>query len=181
MDIAIPDNNEEEFLVAADRLGISNLVFLYASLPIAEQKRNRHPKWKVGILSNNPNEIRRARQKGLFCVTRSNGIAVLEASPDMVIEAELIAPKDGLHARNSGLNHVLCALMKKKGIALGISFGLLLASPAAAQPILLGRMRQNTRLAKKHHLALSPLSCASSPFGLRPPHDLKAFLDTQLR
>ncbi len=181
MDITIPNNNEKEFLAMARRLGITTLRFLYPSLQLAMQKKEENPQWHVGALSNNHNELRRARQKGIFTATKSTEVAVLEAPPDMVIEAEAIAPKDGLHSRNSGLNHVLCALMGKKRTTLGISIGLLLNSPATTQPLLLGRMRQNARLATKHRLTILPLSCATAPFGLRPQHDLRAFLDTQLR
>lgn len=178
MDIAIPDSNEEEILSMAGRLGTSELRFLYPSVSLAVQKKQEHPGWNVGVLSNQPGEIRKAKHKGIFSATSSNEIAALESSPDIIFGVERIPPKDGLHARHSGLNHVLCALMGRKGTALGFSFNLPLNAPPPARQTLIGRMRQNALLARKNKLIALPLSCAHSPFELRSTEDLEAWLDS---
>ena len=176
MDIAIPDNNEAEFFSVAKRLGTSELRFLYPSASLAAQKKHEHPDWNVGVLSSQPNEIRKAKHRELFSATSSNEIAILESSPDIIFGVERIPPKDGLHARHSGLNHVLCALMARKGTALGLSFNLLLNAPPPTRQVLIGRMRQNALLARKNKLTALPLSCAHSPFELRSREDLQAWL-----
>ncbi len=167
MDIAIPNGNEDEFLEMAKRLGTLELRFLYDSFSLAIEKKHEHPTWHIGILSSNPNEIRKAKQKGIFSATATNEVAVIESAPDLIIEPEKTAPKDGLHARNSGLNQVLCALLAKKGIALGISFSMILAASGKERAMLLGRAKQNIHLAKKYDVQVFLLSCARSPYALR--------------
>ena len=85
-------------------------------------------------------------------------------------------PKDGLHARNSGLNQVLCAMMEKKGIALGISFNMILNSGVKDRAKLIGRVKQNIKLARKRNILIAPVSLAHTPFELRGDKEMHTLL-----
>jgi hypothetical protein len=174
MDIAIPEGNENELLSMAKKLGTTELRFLYPAVSIAQKSKQNG--WQVGIITDSPNEIRKAKQQGVFVASWNNEVAVLEASPDLLFGIETLDHKDSLHYRNSGLNQVLCALMNRKKIAYGLSFSMLLHSSGRHRAALLGRIRQNIMLCKKFKVPISIYSFAKGPYELRSRKDLESFL-----
>ena len=176
MDIAIPKGNEEEMLQMAKKLGNTSLRFLYPAVSIAQKEKLNGR--EVGIISDNPNEIHRAKQQGIFAATSSNEMRVLESSPDMLFGVEDIEHKDSLHFRKSGLNQVLCALMAKNGISYGISFSMVLHSSNRGRALLMGRIAQNVRLTRKFKIPVQIYSFAKEPYSLRARKDLDAVLRT---
>lgn len=175
----IPKGNEKEIRSIASKLKISNPCFCYPYQDYKKKKQLLSPYKEilVGILSSSPNEIRKAKQKNIFVITPSNNRKVLESFPDLVFEVEMNTFKDGLHSRNSGLNHVLCNIMKGKS-TLGISISSLISSPLPQT--ILGRMRQNTKIARKQSLNLCCFSFARHPYEVRSSIDRKHFLSSQL-
>ena len=174
MDIAIPEGNEEEMIEMAKKLGTASLRFLYPVVSIAQKEKIRGR--DVGVITDNPNEIRKAKQQGIFVACQSNEVAVLESSPDVIFGVEGLMHKDSLHFRQSGLNQVLCALMAKKGISYGISFSMILNASGKHRAQILGRVQQNIDLAKKFKVPMKCYSFAKEPFGLRSERDLDSFL-----
>jgi hypothetical protein len=179
MDIAIPEGNEEELLSMAKRLGITELMLLYPAVSIAQ--KNKQNGWQSGVITDSPNEIRKAKQQGVFVASRNNEIAVLEASPDFIFGIETLEHKDSLHYRKSGLNQVLCALMERKNVAYGVSFSLLLHASGRQRGAILGRARQNVALCRKFKVKTGIYSFAKDPYDLRSRKDLDAFLENARR
>ena len=176
MDIAIPEGNEEEMMQMAKKLGITTLRFLYPAVSIAQKEKIRGR--DVGVITDNPNEIRKAKQHGIFVACQSNEVAALESSPDVIFGVEGLMHKDSLHFRQSGLNQVLCALMAKKGISYGISFSMILHSSSRGRALLLGRIAQNIRLARKFKIPVQIHSFAKDVYDLRSAKDLDVVLRT---
>ena len=68
---------------------------------------------------------------------------------NMIINVENSANKDFMHARNSGLNQVLCKILKERNIVVGFSFDTVYNKEGMDRAILLGRMMQNARICRK--------------------------------
>lgn len=179
-DVILPNENEEELLDLATKLNIVKPLFCYP-YPAYKQKQqllSSYDQVSIGVISSRPTEIKKMRQKGIFVITPSNNRAVLESHPSMAFELEKNPFKDGMHSRNSGLNHVLASLMKEK-TSLGISISSLLNSPLTQMKIL-GRMRQNIKIARKANLDIHCFSFARNPYEIRSSVDRKRFLFSQL-
>jgi hypothetical protein len=93
-----------------------------------------------------------------------------------VHDVELIFPRDGLHTRYSGLNHITCEIMHEKGHSYLLNLQLLSSFNGNKQSFILGRMRQNAQLCKKYHVPISFASFAQNPFQMRSAHDMETFL-----
>ncbi|MBU0980469.1 MAG: hypothetical protein KJ709_06690 [Nanoarchaeota archaeon] len=94
---------------------------------------------------------------------------------DCVYGFETVAWKDDVHHRNSGMNEVIAALMKKKHVAYGICFSMVLAAKGEKRAQILGRIMQNIDLARKANLDICLASFAQNPQGIRSPSDLGSF------
>src|SRR3989344_3633957 len=68
---------------------------------------------------------------------------------NLIINVENSAHKDFMHARNSGLNQVLCKILKERDITVGFSFDAVHNKEGMDRAILLGRMMQNARICRK--------------------------------
>jgi len=66
--------------------------------------------------------------------------------------------KDSLKQRNSGFNHVLANIAKKKNIAIGINFDEIVLSSGKEKSKILGRIKQNINLCKKKKLKMHFIS-----------------------
>ena len=102
-----------------------------------------------------------------------NRKAVENKQVDILLAPERAGKKDKFTQRDSGLNHVLCALAKKNDVAIGFSFSDVLNSPHRAT--VLGRMMQNVRLCRKYKVKMVVASFAHNPWEMRPAHDMVAF------
>ena len=101
-----------------------------------------------------------------------NRKAVENKQVDILLAPERVGKKDRLNQRDSGLNHVLCALAKQNDVAIGFSFSDMLNSKYRA--LTLGRMMQNVRLCRKYKVRMVLASFAQHPSEMRPPQDLLA-------
>lgn len=93
----------------------------------------------------------------------------------ILLSPEIKRTKDFMHARDSGLNHVLCKLLKKNNIAVGFSFSLILNSEPQKRARILGKMQQNVRLCRKYKVPMKIASFAKNKWELRNYTSLEAF------
>lgn len=172
-DIIIPRGAPDEFFPLLEKLGTKKAVFFLGKIP-----QDKPKDMDVGAVTDNPLAISKAKAKGLPVVSTSNEVKVLEAGPTVLIEAEGLYKRDPMHFRASGLNHILCKLMAKKGIMYGTSFSLLLNAEGKNRAKLLGRAKQNIMLCRQYGVPVKAFSCAREPHELRDRKDLDRFLDT---
>jgi RNase P/RNase MRP subunit p30 len=93
---------------------------------------------------------------------------------DILLHPEANQEKDFMDYRNAGLDHVMASYMAKRGIALGIDYSRLLSSTGRSLAQLIGRIRQNARIALKYKVPVVLVSCASDRLSVRSPWDLAA-------
>lgn len=179
-DIVFPDENEHEFLEMAKKLGYNELLFVYemGRRPLPKPVvKDVSLKVRVGLLAS-PKQVQKAKQLCPFVLVRSSpdDREVIERKcPQMIFELENQRRKDPMHLKNSGLNQVLCALLGKNRISVGLSLHLVLTSTTQQKIRILGRMIQNIRLCKKYKVETMFASFAKSPMQMRNPHDMEAF------
>jgi RNase P/RNase MRP subunit p30 len=177
IDIVFPEKNEQEFFEMAKKLGYTGLVLVYPSLAAAKNA----PKAPAGLsvrtaVLAEPAKAFQLRSQGILTFVRCSeqDRAVLErGSADALFGAESTMPKDYMHQRGSGLNHVMCELAKKNKVAIGFSFSDILSSIQRSQ--LLGRISQNIVLCRKYKVRTVIASFAKDPWKMRSPHDIQAF------
>lgn len=92
-----------------------------------------------------------------------------------VINLETDPKPDGMHARRSGLNQVLAAILAKRKCLVLFNHGLIRGTNGRERAVLLGRMQQNVMLCQKYKVAMVIVTLAKSPYALRSPHDLRSF------
>jgi RNase P/RNase MRP subunit p30 len=105
------------------------------------------------------NEIRKARLGGkkiVFCGNDETNRKVLEKENPDVLLLKVAGRKDRLKQRNSGFNHVLAKLAKKKGTAIGICLEEIIGAGAdrKEKAKILARIMQNINLCKKNRLKM---------------------------
>ncbi|MEM4247049.1 MAG: RNase P subunit p30 family protein [Candidatus Woesearchaeota archaeon] len=176
IDVVFPENNENEFFVMAKRLGYSGLVLVYSS----QQEKITSPaglKVRTAVLAE-PVVARQLKKKGLLVFVKSSErdrIVLEQGSADILFNVENTMPKDYMHQRGSGLNHIMCGLARKNNVAIGFGFSNILSASGVQRARLLGRMMQNIMLCKKYGVKMVIGSFANDPWQMRSPHDLQAF------
>lgn len=88
---------------------------------------------------------------------------VLEKENINVLLLTLSGRKDRLKQRDSGFNHVLARLAKKKNVVIGINFNEVINSKAEEKSKILARVRQNIKLCNKNKLKMKFISKENSP------------------
>lgn len=180
-DIAIPKNNEAEFIEIAVKLNIKKLFFLYNFDEYNEENTKKKLdsikssiEIEIGFNVNQKNLSKAFKLSRLLAVKSSDKDRVfIESGKIKIIYGfEEVNRKDYLHQRASGLNHILCELAKKNDVAVGISYGSLIGKDAASSSLLMGRMMQNIKLCQKYKVKMVIGSFSSNPFDLRAPHDI---------
>ena len=180
----MPCNNEEEFIVIAEKLGYNAICFLYDTRGYqTKQKKFEAKKIKLytGILadSRSINKLRnKSKNKKVFVAVRSsnNDREIMEKSKaDMVFSFEESPKKDFIHQRASGLNHILCKLAKENNITIGFSLSSILNSKN--KQVVLGRIMQNIKLCRKFRVKTAVASFAQKPFEMRGSHDLRSLFE----
>ena len=186
IDVVFPDNNEDEFISIASKLGYNALCFAYKfgsntngkyTESIKNRKDNAKIKLYFGILANF-NEINKAKNNAglVFARGSEKNREVLESSKaDILFDLETQSRGDFLHHRASGLNHVLCSLANKNRKIIGFSFSSVLNSRNRAQ--MLGRISQNIKLCRKYKVRTLIASFAGNPYEMRSPYDLMSLFE----
>jgi RNase P/RNase MRP subunit p30 len=88
----------------------------------------------------------------------------------MIYSLEDNVRRDFIHQRASGLNHVLCKLVKENNITIGFSLNTILNSDDKS--VILGRMIQNIKICRKFKVKTAIASFAQNPLEMRSIHDL---------
>ncbi len=130
--------------------------------------------YKAEILHKIPKQI---RKESIIVIQGGddtlNRLAVSSKYVDILLDPHLGNRKDFMHQRNSGLNHVLCALAKENNVAIGFSFSCILHAQQRAKS--LGRMMQNILLCRKYKIHMVIGSFAENEWDVRNEKDLQAF------
>jgi len=180
-DIVLPNKNEKDFIKIAETLGYKSLVLAYkdkANIPdISELQKTT----KIKLSSAIYNDLTKAKQKSKkgakpdLTITNPgiNIRKVIEGKQaNILVEIETISNKDSMHHRNSGLNQVLCKLLKEKDIAIAISHNLLTNTTGMLRAQVLGRIMLNIKLQRKYKFKIIIASFAETPMKMSSPHDL---------
>ena len=181
IDIVIPNNNEEEFIKIAEKLGYKELLFLYNFEEYSEKQQNNKTtsskiKINYGILASERNIQKinnKFKNKSVFVAIKSsisNREIIERAHANLIFSLEESGRKDFMHQRGSGLDHILAKLAHDKNVAIGFSLTSLLNSDK--KHIIAGRMMQNIRLCRKYKVKTIIASFAQNPFGMRSPYDI---------
>ena len=93
---------------------------------------------------------------------------------DILSHPERNREKDFMRQRNSGINDVIAKLMAEKCIAIEFNFNEILNSRGMFRSRVIGRMRQNVRLARKYNAPMILTTGATDRYGMRSPRDLVA-------
>jgi len=118
----------------------------------------------VTIQADNFDKARRAirENKGKIIIFSSNddelNKKILEKEKINVLLLNLSSRKDRMKQRDSGFNHVLAKLAKKKNISLGINLDEIINSESKGKSEILARVRQNIKLCNKNKLKIKFIS-----------------------
>jgi len=187
IDIAIPLDNEEEFIKIAEKLGYEELLFLYDfDEYMAKQRHNNAPnpkiKIKYGLLATEKNIQKissKFRNETIFLVIKSstqNREIIEKSQVNLIFALEETTKRDFMHQRGSGLDHITAKLASEHNIIVGFSLNSVLNSEN--KHIILGRMMQNIMLCRKYKVKTIIASFAQSPSQMRSPYDIMSLLET---
>jgi hypothetical protein len=163
-DVVIPNNNEQQLIDRAIKLGYSELVLL--TRDINYKYENSLFKIRKAYLLKNTSELQRARKMFDFVFAIAER-GFFEQEVDFIIKAELSDRRDSFHYRSTSLNQVHAKLTKEKDSCIVFNFDILLNSDNRTRQLLLGRMFQNAALVKKYRLKSAVFTLASTPEGMR--------------
>lgn len=177
-DVCFPKNNEQEFIDIAKKLGTKSLIFVYefTNFKDLDEKKKKLSEIKsikvdLGVMVNDKT-VEKLQKNDDYIFARTPSKNLIESKKTYILfDFEMQDKPDFLHHRNSGLNQVIANEMKDK--ILGISFSTYLNS--INKGIILGRMKQNAKIAKKYKVKTFVLSFAKHPYELRSEHELEAF------
>lgn len=107
------------------------------------RKAIRENKGKTIIFSSNDDELNKK---------------ILEKEDIHILLLNLSSRKDRMKQRDSGFNHVLAKLAKKKNISLGINLDEIINLGSKGKSEILARVRQNIKLCNKNKLTMKFIS-----------------------
>jgi len=94
---------------------------------------------------------------------------------DILCGPESVAKKDFMNQRNSGIDHIMARFMADRCIAIEINFSEVLYSNGKQRSIILGRISQNIRIARKYNTPLIITSGSNGIYDIRKSLDLISF------
>ena len=94
----------------------------------------------------------------IFCGDDETNRKILEKEKIQVLLLNESGKKDFQKQRNSGFNHVLAKLAKKKGITIGINLDELFESNKKEKSEIIARIRQNIKICNKNKLKMEFIS-----------------------
>lgn len=175
-EIVFPNGNEEEFVDMAEKLGYSELFFVYDinKRGIEEKIKPLEKKTKIrlSVIYITKNSKHNIKNKTIIMESSSKNRHVIESKKTQAIfNLENQKREDFIHHRAAGLNQVLCKLAKEKNIIIGFSFRSILNSKERYKVI--GRMVQNIKLCKKYKTDMVFASYAKKPYEMRGSKDIR--------
>lgn len=141
-DIVLMERNKEAELLGR-KLGFEKILF-------------KEDVQRLGIIQEQDYEKKRK-------LIESKGVKIL-------LNPHLLSIKDDLHYRSSGLDQVLCNIMNKNEILLGISLDSL------NNHVEIGRVMQNIRLCRKYKVKILVFSYAKNKYELKSRIDIMSLL-----
>lgn len=172
IDVVLPDENEEDFMKMAVRLGFSSLCFVYDKPTKLKVKSD-----KLELFSGVLTKEKKSIDADLVLVKASGDDRFFfeKSSYDLIFDLELYGRTESMHSRNSGLDQVNCKLANQNYKLVALNFSSVLNNKGMKRSRILGRMMQNVRFCRKFKVRSVIASFASDPYSMRSPHDLKAF------
>lgn len=171
IDAVVPQNNEIEFLKMAEKLGYDKIIFLYDS--DKKIKPVKHDKIKInfGIIT-----LKGGKTKyPTFLQSGEKDQQIIENNPpNAAYEFETKSEKDYLHQRASGLNNTICTFAQKNNVIITFSFNQLIKNIKTKRAQVIGRIKQNIKLCRKHKVKIAIASFATTPHEMRAPKDIQA-------
>ena len=166
-DIVFPQHNEKEFIQVAERLGYTDIVFVYAKKKDVPELKAFKTKVVLHAATLFPQ-----RSLLTLAAAKDNLRHLLEhKKPDVIFGQEMMFSRDYMHQRGSGLDKVVCHIMHQQGNMLALSLHQLRGGKRA---MIMGRIMQNIKLARKYKVQTVVASFAKTPQEMRSPHDIKA-------
>ena len=106
------------------------------------------------------NEARQNNKKVIFSSGDDDELnrKVLEKENVEVLLISMAGKKDRQKQRDSGFNHILAKLAKKKDVAIGINLDEIVSSQGKEKSEILARIRQNIKLCNKNKLKMKFIS-----------------------
>src|SRR3989338_1306129 len=184
-DITIPNNNELEFVEVALKLNLSNLYLLYKS----DKEELGKIKKKLALIQHssklNIGTGFIVNEKNIREVSRHSNLLVVKSSDKdreyingkrakLIYGFEENSKRDFMSQKASGLNHILCELVRKNNIIIGFSYSQLFNKDGQISSLLIGRMIQNIRLCRKYKVK-TVIGCFSEePYDMRSAYDISS-------
>lgn len=134
-----------------------NTVFIQAKTFEEARKKIRQSKGKIVTFSSESDELNRK---------------VLEKEQIDILLLNQAGRKDFQKQRDSGFNHVLAKLAKKKNVAIGINLDEIINAIGEKKTEILARVRQNIKLCNKNKLKMKFIALEKE--SQRDLYDLKA-------
>jgi len=187
IDFVFPEDNEEELLEVAEKLGTKELCFVYIELPEDLMSRlsgfkSRH---KTKLYFGNLLQSMGKKKKKIstdFVLAESNDPGetrklLEQKKADIIYGMEFHSRKDYMHQLDSGLNHVLAKIAKENNVSFGFSLFRYNSLGRPQKVKVLARLLQNIRLYNKYKLRLKLFSGTGDAFGLAAETEIKAMLN----
>jgi len=168
-DVVFPDGNEESFIRMAERLGYSEIIFLYKRI-VPPAQFNSKLKIKRAFLVDNLRDVECAERDFEMVFAPAIREFFEAKKVGFLVDAESVDGKDSFHQRRSGLDDAMCKLASEKDKTLVFDI-----SQFSFSDLALGRMMQNARLCRKYKLKTLVASFASAPLEMRAPKDVEGF------
>ena len=120
------------------------------------------------------NEIKKNKNKTIIFSSNDDELnrKILEKEKIDILLLNQSSRKDKLKQRNSGLNHVLAKIAKRKNVTIGINFDEIIKTNKENKSEILSRIKQNIKLCNKNKLKMKFV--IQNKNNLRDIYDLKA-------
>ena len=104
-------------------------------------------------------KIKESKEKRIFSSNNDElNRKILEKEKIDVLLLNQSQRRDRMKQRDSGLNHVLAKIAKKKGVAIGINLDEIIDSNPKEKTEILSRIRQNIKICNKNKLKMEFIS-----------------------
>ncbi|RME78274.1 hypothetical protein D6774_01665 [Candidatus Woesearchaeota archaeon] len=175
IDIVLPSGNESSFIEIARRIGVRKLCFLYERIPSNTYQAPKDIEIITGLLCSEKDIHKNKGKADVLFLKNPSRKAVEQGIVDCIYGLE-DTPKDYIHQRGSGMNHIWAKIMAEKGVIYAFDISLL-----KSKPVVWARMKQNMKLCKKYGVGFRICSFAMLPHQMISADQMKAIEQELLR
>lgn len=166
--VYVSEGSEGQFVERAVALGYEELTCIYTKRP-----KKAYSSDLIKITSGLVN------QKGYGDnLVLGTSLSKISKDTTLLVDNEFDTEKDFVHQRRSGLNHVQMKVCKQYGVTLLFDCASLRKLSQEKMTVIIGRMKQNAKLAKKYGVPFEVVSCAHETHEMRHAKDVAAFTRT---